>query len=174
MRGVIVVKKIIALIVAIFICVLTLTSCSGKADGKSTATADETTVAATLGTKVETDKFSVVVPDGWQKMDVNGGFQLYKDSGEIVEVHFRGFNQAQSRAKDVVEQQATANNGSPAKEIDLLGKKFWNTRYTLNGVDQVLNASMDDEGIMISIKYGGPKLDTNPGYMTIVNSIEFK
>lgn len=167
-------KKSIALIVAILICVLTLTSCSDKTDDEKSTKAGDTTTVALSGTKVETEKFSLLVPDGWQKMDVNGGFQLYKDSGEIVEVHFRGFNQAQSRAKDVVEQQATANNGSPAKEIDLLGKKFWSTRYTLNGVDQVLNASMDDEGIMISIKYGGPKLDTNPGYMTIVNSIEFK
>lgn len=170
-------KKIIALIVVILICVCTLTSCSKKTDDikdtKATQASD-TTAAIISGTKVETDKFSVVVPDGWQKMDVNGGFQLYKDSGEIVEVHFRGFNQAQSRAKDVVEQQATANNGTPAKEIDLLGKKFWNTRYILSGVDQVLNASMDDEGIMISIKYGGPKLDSNPDYMAIVNSIEFK
>ncbi|NLX93353.1 MAG: hypothetical protein GXZ02_05750 [Clostridiales bacterium] len=167
-------KKSIALIVAILICVLTLTSCSDKTDDEKSTKAGDTTTVALSGTKVETEKFSLLVPDGWEKMDVDGGLQLYKMSGEVVEVHFRGFNQGETHAKLQVEQQAKSYDGTPAKEIDLLGEKFWSTRYTLNGVDQVLNASMDDEGIMISIKYGGPKLDTNPGYMTIVNSIEFK
>lgn len=167
-------KKSIALIVVILICVLTLTSCSDKTDDEKSTKAGDTTTVALSSNKVEAEKFSLLVPDGWEKMDVDGGFQLYKQSGEIVEVHFRGFNQGETHAKLQVEQQAKSYDGTPAKEIDLLGEKFWNTRYTLNGVDQVFNARIDNGGVMISIKYGGPNLDSNAEYMTIVNSIEFK
>ncbi len=166
-------KKSIALIVAILICVLTFTSCSDKTDDEKTTKAGDTTTVALSGTKVETDDFSLLVPDGWEQMDVDGGFQLYKMSGEVVEVHFRDFNQGDTHAKLQVEGQVKAYGGTQAKEIDLLGKKFWNTTYTANNVEQVFNACIED-GVMISVKYGGPNLDTNPEYMEIVNSVIWK
>lgn len=167
-------KKTLALILAAMFILFAFAACGGETDEKDKTTkAGDTTAAAVQGTKIETAKFSMVVPDGWEKMDVDGGYQLYKMSGEIVEVHFRGFNQGETHAKLQVEGQAKSFSGSEAKEIDLLGKKFWNTTYTANGVKQVFNACIED-GVMISVKYGGPNLDTNPDYMKIVNSVVWK
>lgn len=165
-------KKTLALIFAVTMLMLTFAGCGGNTEDKTTK-ADETTAAAVDGTKIETDKFSIVVPDGWEKMDVDGGFQIYKASGEVVQVSFAGFNQGETHAKLQVEGQVKTYGGTPATEIELLGKTFWNTTYTANGVKQVFNACIED-GVMISVKYGGPNLDTNPEYMDIVNSIIWK
>jgi len=175
-RGDLLMKKTLALILAAMFILLAFAACGGeKTDDKdkTTKAGENTTAAAVQGVKIETDKFSMVVPDGWEKMDVDGGFQLYKMSGEIVEVHFRGFNQGATHAKLQVEGQAKAYSGTEAKEIELLGKTFWNTTITVNNVPQVFNACIED-GVMISVKYGGPNLDTNPDYMKIVNSVEWK
>ncbi len=165
-------KKNLALILAAMFILFTFGACGGEKNDKTTK-AGETTAASIDGTKAETAKFSIIIPTGWEKMDVDGGFQLYKMSGEIVEVHFRGFNQGDTHAKLQVEGQVKAYGGTEAKEIELLGKKFWNTTYTANGVKQVYNACIEG-GIMISVKYGGPNLDTNPDYMKIVNSVVWK
>lgn len=167
-------KRYLSLALAILIFVPALTSCSGRADEKEGTKAGDTTVAILSETKVETDRFSLVFPDDWGKVNVDGGFQLYKESGEVIEVHFRGSNQDEMHAKKQIEERAELNKGTPAKENDLLGKKFWSTRYILNGVDQVINARIDDEGVMISIIYAGPNLDGNATYMDIINSIRFK
>lgn len=167
-------KRTLAIILAALIALVAFSAC-GKEDGgdKTTKAGETTTEAAIQGVKVETDKFSIVVPDGWEKMDVEGGFQLYKMSGEVVEVHFRGFNQGADHAKLQVENMQKNYNGTAVKEIELLGKKFWNTTYTAADVPQVLNACIED-GVMISIKYAGKDLETNPVFMDIVNSIVWK
>jgi len=166
-------KKTLALILAAMFILFAFAACGGEKDDKATKAGDTTMAAAVDGTKIETAKFSIVVPKGWEKMDVEGGFQLYKASGEMVQVSFAGFNQGETHAKLQVEGQVKAYGGTPAKESDLLGKKFWNTTFTTNGVKQVFNACIED-GVMISVKYGGPNLDTNADYMKIVNSIVWK
>jgi hypothetical protein len=170
LKGAFIMKKVTALIFAILLCTVTLTSCSKKTEDVKP---DDTTAVVVADVVVETDDFSIVVPDGWEQMEVDGGFQLYKMSGEVVEVRFLGFNQGETHAQLQVEQQAESYGGTEAKEIELRGKTFWNTRYTLNGVDQIFDVCIED-GVMISVKYAGPGLDTNPEYMEVINSVQFK
>ncbi|HZK39891.1 MAG TPA: hypothetical protein VFD23_07055, partial [Clostridia bacterium] len=163
-------KKNISLTVAILIFVCTLTSCAGKANDEASTKAGDTTTAVISQIKVETDKFSLAFSEDWDKVDVDGGFQLFKQGNEVIEVHIRGLGQDEAYAKKQVEERAQLNKGTPAKETDLLGEKFWSSRYTLNGIDQVFHARMDDEGSMVSITYAGPNIDNNSEYMTIINS----
>ena len=151
----------------VIILVLALASCGAKTNGK----ADETSAA---GKTVEAEKFKIAVPEGWESAVIDGGFQIFKLTGEMVEVFVRAFGQSGDYAKPQVEWQAQANGGTEVKQIDLLGKKFWNTAYTVNGIAQVFNACTAEDGMMISIKYGGPSLDSNPEYLAIVNSIVWK
>ena len=162
-------KKTLALILTAIILILSLASCGAKTDGKG----DETTAAA-VGKAVEADKFTIVVPDGWEATVIDGGFQIFKLTNEFIEVYVRGFDQSGDFAKTQVEWQAQTNSGTEVKEIDLLGKKFWNTAYTINGISQVFDACTAEGGMLISIKYGGPSVDSNPEYLAIVNSIIWK
>jgi len=166
-------KRIIGLILTAIILVLSLTSCGLNPDDKN-KNKDTTTPTASAGKRVQAEKFSIVVPDDWKGTVIDGGFQIYKTSGEVVEVYFRGAKQSKNYAKQQVEAKAKAYSGTKAKEIGLLGKMFWNTTYTANGITQVFDACIVKGGVMISIKYGGPSLGSNPEYLEIVNSIVWK
>lgn len=182
-------KRSLSLVFAILLILTLFAGCGDKKEdtGETTAAgtgADDTTAAPAInGTLFETDNFSVIVPDGWEKMDVDGGFQLYKMSGEIIEIHFRGFNQGETQAKLQVESSAKGLNGTTPVEEEFLGKTFWKTVYTANSVSQVFYACMVDgafrdgakqDGVMLSVKYGGPGYDTNPEFMNILNTVVWK
>jgi len=125
------------------------------------------------GKTVEKDTFFILVPEGWEVMDVDGGVQIYKMSGEVFELHFRGYNMNDTEAKQQAESMAKQYNGTEPKQIDLLGKQFWTTSFTANGVPQVTNLCMQD-GVMLSVKYGGPNYESNPDFKTILDSVKLK
>ena len=134
---------------------------------------DDEIELAFLGTTYETDKFSVMVPDGWNVMDVEGGVQIYKMSGEVFELHYRGYNQHEDHAKQQVEWLAEQYDGTAPKEVDLFGKRFWTTSFVSASVPQVSYLCMED-GEMLSVKYGGPDYQNNPVFEAILDSIQFK
>lgn len=134
---------------------------------------EEPAAEAIAGEKYETDNFSIVVPDGWEVMDVEGGVQLYKMSGEVFEVHFRGSGQSEGHVEQQTEFTAENYEGTTPEEVDLLGKRFWTTSYTAAGVPQVSYITIEN-GVMISVKYGGPDYQDNPDFEGILNSIVFK
>jgi hypothetical protein len=161
---------------------LLITGCSSKSGTtKTEASASVAQISGTTspektaleGSTFETDKFSITVPKGWESMEVDGGVQLYKMSGEIIEVHYRGMNQNEGDDKQQVESVASQYSGTTPAEVELLGKTFWSTTYTASGVKQVSNLRIED-GVMLSIKCAGPGFDTNPEFTAILDSIVFK
>jgi hypothetical protein len=155
------------------------TSAAGNPTGTATslaaaATPAETVAAKTEGEPFETANFSLIVPKGWEKMDVDGGVQLYKTSGEVVEVHFRGSNMSADEAKSQVESTASQYGGTTPQEVDFLGKKFWTTSFTSSAnVPQVTYLTIE-AGVMISVKAGGPGYEDNAEFKAILDSIVFK
>ncbi len=125
------------------------------------------------GDMVDKETFSVLVPKGWEVMDVDGGVQIYKMSGEVFEVHFRGSNMNDTEAQQQAESTAKQYEGTQPELVELLGKQFWTTTFTAGGVKQVTNLCIE-EGVMISVKYGGPNYETNPDFEAILDSITFK
>ncbi|HZK29535.1 MAG TPA: hypothetical protein VFD19_04890, partial [Clostridia bacterium] len=92
----------------------------------------------------DAERFTIVVPKDWEVMDVEGGVQLYKMSGEVIEVHYRGSNQIAEAAKQQAEFLANMYKGTEPKEVELLGKKFWMTSFTAGGQDQTSYLRMED------------------------------
>jgi hypothetical protein len=169
-------KKAIALFCMLVILPVIVAGCSNGKPASSTSATNAPTAVVTQkpleGTAFKTDKFTITVPSGWESMEVNGGVQLYKMSGEIIEVHYRGSDQSDDSAKQQVESNATQYSGTTPKEVDLLGKKFWATTFTASGVKQTSYIRMEN-GVMLSIKCAGSDHETNPVFASILNSIIF-
>ena len=173
-------KKHIAWIAGVLLMACALSACAGGAVNDDAAGAEQSESApaseaasAPAGETFETDDFSLAVPDGWEVMEVDGGVQLYQMSGEVFEVHFRGYNMNGEEAEQQVKSMAEQYDGTTPKEMELLDKRFWTTEFTASGVPQVTNLCIED-GVMISVKYGGPDYDTNPDFSMILDSIVFK
>jgi hypothetical protein len=174
-------KKIsnLVIILALF---LLVSGCSGKTAGNTGAAASgagtqaaepvASEAPALKGEVHKADKFSITVPKGWEVMDVEGGVQLYKMSGEIIEVHYRGSNQTEDSAKQQAESNASLYSGTTPQEVELLGKKFWATTFTASGVKQTSYLRIED-GVMLSIKCAGPNFETSSEFKAILDSIVF-
>lgn len=177
------IKRICLTLLVLGLSLLLITSCSKGASTQATATPATTATAAPAsagadnaalkGEVYKTDRFSITVPDGWEKMDVQGGVQLYKMSGEIIEVHYRGENQSEDHAKQQAESVASQYGGTDPKEVELLGKTFWTTTYTASGVKQTSYLRMEN-GEMLSVKCAGANHETDPVFAAILQSIEFE
>ncbi|MFH1513066.1 MAG: hypothetical protein ABIG45_06900 [Bacillota bacterium] len=166
-------KKISLMLFALTLLVL-LSGCSGgTAPAATTAPAAEAAPQALAGVTFEAEKFSVTVPEGWESMAVDGGVQLYKMSGEIIEVHFRGENQTDDSAKQQAESNASAYSGTTPAEVTLLGKTFWATTFTAAGVEQTSYLRIEN-GVLLSIKCAKGNYETTPEYAAIIDSIVFK
>lgn len=157
-------KKVIVLLLVMALLTVSFTACAGGKEDTTTKPGETQapTAAPVDGEVFEAENFTIVVPTGWEHMEVDGGIQIYKMSGEVLEVHYRGFNQGVTHAKLQVEGAAKAD-GSEVKEVEFLGKTFWYTAYMLNGKPQVFYALIEDAirngeektGVMLSIKYAG-------------------
>ena len=186
-------KRMTALLMVLALSAFCLMACGGAAEDtavesvEDSATESEVTepVASSgyTGETVEADNFSIVVPEGWEYMEIDGGLQLYKMSGEVIEVHYRGFNQGETHAMMQVEITAENNAGSQAAEVEFLGKNFWYTEYMLNGTPQVFYACIEDgalrngeerDGVMLSVKYAGELTDPTISFENILNTVIWK
>lgn len=150
-------KKWTALLLVLAILAFSFAACD--TDGNKPGETDP----AIQGETYEDQNFTIVVPTGWDHMEINGGVQISKASGEVIEVHYRGFNQGANHAKLQVESSAGNFKGTEPKETEFLGKTFWYTEYTLNNKPQAFYALIEDAlrdgeqatGVMLSVKYGG-------------------
>ena len=112
----------------VFLSLLLLTllaGCSGGTTPAATAPpAAEVTPQALEGETFTAEKFTVTVPTGWEAMAVDGGVQLYKMSGEIIEVHYRGSGQSEDHAKQQAESNASTYSGTDARGGDAAWQNF--------------------------------------------------
>ncbi len=184
-------KKILLIVVAASLLIIAAVGCASQpsnetnsvmpegVDGQTAALTENEVIdaeesgAMLEGTSYESDSFSIIVPDGWEVMDVDGGVQLYKTSGEIIEVHYRGSNQGDDHAKQQVENLYEQYSGTTPVETELLGKTFWKTTFTTSGVYQTSYMRMEN-GEMLSVKLAGANHENDPEFEAIVNSVVFK
>ncbi len=169
-------KKIMCLFIVVCVA-LCLVGCQSSAQtsiaDNSQPQNEASQSAVSNGKTVENERFSILVPQGWEVMDVDGGVQIYKMSGEVFELHFRGLNMNDTEAQLQVESTAKQYDGTQPEQVGLLGKQFWTTTFTASNVKQVTNLCIED-GVMISVKYGGPDFEKNPEFQAILDSIVLK
>ena len=174
-------KKFSIIITIMLSLVFVLSGCGGGSPATTdpvktepgTATENPPVGTEANGTVFDAERFTIVVPEGWEFMDVEGGLQIYKMSGEVIEVHYRGSNQIAEAAKQQAEYLSEMYKGTEPKEVDLLGKKFWMTSFTAAEQDQTSYLRMED-GVMFAIKCAEGNYETAQEFEAILNSIVFK
>ena len=176
-------KKLLALLMTMALLTVPLAACGGGGDEPDGPGGEVPATTDYAGETVETENFSIVVPDGWEYMDVDGGLQLYKNSGEVMEIHYRGFNQGENHGKLQVESIAGSYGGTAVEQVEFLGKSFWYTEYTANDKPQVFYACIEDgalrdgeakDGVMLSIKYAGELTEASPTFEDILSTVVWK
>lgn len=161
-------KSLVIAIVFIFIMAL-LVSC-----GDSAETPKDNGGAASdvKGETINTEKFSVLKIDGWEYMEVDGGFQIYKASGEILQIQILGNNVTEEDDKALLEAFANNYSGTALIQVDLLGLKFWMTSADVSGVKQSYYSTVKN-GEQVKIQATGLTYDENSDIKAMVDSIVF-
>ena len=125
------------------------------------------------GEKFENDKFSITIANGWESMDIEGGVQIYKMSGEAVQVYFRGYNMSESEAESQSKGHAEQYGGTTPQEVEKWGKKFWTTTYTAMDLEQLSYLRIED-GVLISVSAAAKEIESNTDIIGMLESITFK
>lgn len=154
---------------------------AGQADEKSNDASTTTTMENTKDTSsslvngdmFETDRFSLTVPEGWERYDIDGGVQLYKPSGEIIEVYVRGYNQSDDWARQQAVNMAEQYGGTEPRQVERWGKLFWNTAFTAADIPQASYLCIEN-GETLAVKVAGPDYENDAETQGILESIQFK
>ena len=162
-------------ITAILLLAMILTGCSGDASGETAEdpSSTEDTEDVIEGDTYETDDFSVAIPEGWEVLELDGGVQFYKETGEVFEIVFSGYNLYEAYAMEQVQTLADKYDGTLPEEAVLFGRTFWMTSLTSSSTLQDVYICIKD-GVMISVKYGGPDYENDPTFQEILDSVELK
>jgi len=146
------------------------------ADGTSeTAPATKEIVAESKvnGTIYETDKFSILQPDGW-KVTVSPGGVLF-EKGEYAMMVNVGDATGSTEAflKELVEKMAKQQNGTPVEEVTMFAGKFFRTRFTLEGKDTTEVWGLTN-GLAVNLVMIGKDHPNNVEIKAMLDSIKFK
>ena len=196
-----VIKKLLPVLI-VFIAISSmgaLFECSGKqtemGQTRSEVKASETVAAAketvaeskVKGTIYETDKFSILVPDGWVTEDVSAedlaakdlaakgsvGVLITKDKDSMMLSVLVGIPDAATFSKEQVEGIIKILNGTAIEEVTMFGIKFFKTSDTVDGSDQTVFYG-DRNGDVVIIAMGGKDNQNNAALKAMLNSIKFK
>ena len=97
------------------------------------------------GTIYETNKFSILVPDGWVTEEVSAkdlaakgsvGVLIAKDKDSMMLSVLVGIPDAATFSKEQVEGIIKILNGTAIEEVTMFGIKFFKTSDTVDGRDQ--------------------------------------
>jgi hypothetical protein len=154
-----------------------LESTSSTASGGS-ETAKETVAESKVNGKTyETEKFSILVPDGWETTDMEPGV-LIKPSNEedrfiIVQVNRNNVTEAEIKA-EVEELIKTKPAFAPLTEVTMLGIKFFKiSGIAENGSEQTAYAGVRN-GEKVAIVIGGKDHQNDKTLKAMLESIKFK
>lgn len=173
-------KKILLLtLTTLVLIVMPLAGCGGSASSESAGQADsaETTAAAAeevKGEMIENDKFSMIVADGWEQMELSGaaGFQVYKGN-DVIQVKVSGMNVTEEEDKTLLENMKEQYGGTDLEEVSMLGMKFYKTSFTASGVDQTIYSGVRN-GEQVSIQMAGKDHQNNKDIKAMFESIKLK
>jgi len=137
--------------------------------------AAETTAAAesnVAGETYEIDKFSILVPTGWEKMDIPGGVQIYKGN-DIMQVSVSGSNVTEAEDKALLEGMSKQYSGTALEEVAMFEMKFFKTSFTANGSDQTMYSGVRN-GEQVKIQMAGKDHQNNEAIKAMFASIKLK
>jgi hypothetical protein len=141
--------------------------------GETTAKAEETKAASNVkGETYDTEKFSILAPDGWEKMDIPGGVQLYKGN-DIMQVSVSGSNVTEAEDKALLEGMSKDYSGTALEEVTMFGVKFFKTSFTANGSDQTMYSGVRN-GEQVKIQMAGKDHQSNEAIIAMLESISLK
>ena len=155
---------------------------------ETVAAAKETVAESKVkGTIYETDKFSILVPDGWvteglsaedfaaEDLAAEGGVgvSITKDKDSMMLSVLGDIPDAATFSKEQVEENAELLNGTALEEVTMFGIKFFKTSYTLDGMDQTVFYG-DRNGDVVIISMAGKDNQNNVEIKAMLDSIKFK
>ena len=160
-----------------------------EAKASETAAAAKETIAESKvkGTIYETDKFSILVLDGWvteglsaedfamEDLAAEGsvGVMITKDKHFTLQSVLGGIPDAATFSKEQVEGIAEILNGTAIEEVTMFGIKFFKSSNTLDGEDQTVFYG-DRNGDVVIIAPSGKDHQNNVEIKAMMDSIKFK
>jgi hypothetical protein len=168
------------MLVFVLVAMLMMAGCGGSSDeapaatdtGGETGEEPAAEVPAIEGTLHETERVSMIIADGWDVMDIQGGLQAYKGSN-AVEVSVRGSGMNDDAALQSIEKFKADYDGTEVKEMEAHGMTFYTTTFVFSGTDQTKMSAMKD-GEQYSITMVGQDHLNDEIIMGMVDSITFK
>lgn len=125
------------------------------------------------GERYETDTVSMVIADGWDVMDIPGGFQAYKGNAKAIEVKVQGSGLSDDDAMESAEIVSNDYDGTMIMESDFLGLTFYHTYFEYSGTEQSKMFAVKD-GVEIEIGIVGPDHEEDEEIVGMLYTIIFK
>lgn len=120
----------------------------------------------------DTEKFSILWPDRWDKIDITDGVLIYtKDFSVVVTVS--GSDITESGDKALLEDIAKQNNGTPLEEVSMFGVKLYKTSFTEDDKDKTVYSGAWN-GQQVKIELIGKDHQNNEIIKAVVESIELR
>jgi hypothetical protein len=168
-------KKIVCLVLLMAIVIFMAAGCggSGTAESGAAQASRSAEASAPAGDVLKYDGFSIAVADGWEKMDVPGGVQIYKTSGEILQVQISGENMTEEDDRAQMESLKSSYGGSAIETVRLLGIDFKKISYFASDVEQCIYTAVSG-GKQIKIQATGKNYEDNGDIRAMVDSIVLK
>ena len=124
------------------------------------------------GSKFENEFFSITVANGYTKMNIEGGVQVYKGY-DIIEVSFRGTNMSENEAEIGANSLAKNYKGTTPVKTQLHGLWFYKTTIEVNNATQTVWLAIKN-GKKINISITGKNHETNADLQGMFKTIVLK
>lgn len=177
-------RKYFVFIVAVLSLLIAFSGCAGNPAGKTeqskaeaapsdSAAPSEAAAESIEGELYESEKFSIIVAKDWEAMDIDGGVQIYKMSGEAVQIYFRGSNMSETEPQTQTESQSKQYNGTSPEEVERWGKRWWTTTYTAMDLEQLKYLRIE-AGQLVSVAAAAKDIESDSDILGMLESITFK
>jgi hypothetical protein len=166
-------KKFFILMLFMLLVSFVFVSCDESTEGEQNASQPKVEEKTTIkGELVETEHFSVIKADGYSKMDIAGGIQLYKGSNAL-EIWVRGTGLDESDAEDSCVGLQKRYDGTETKKVSKFGLDFYTSTYEAVGYPQTVYITVKD-GQKIQIGIVGKTHETDETLQGMFESIKIK
>ena len=170
---------LVVIIVFVIVSMAFAVGCGGSKSETASSTSSggneskETVAEAKVkGEIYDTEKFSILAPDGWNKMDIPGGVQLYQGN-DVLQVAVSGSNITEEDDKALLEDMSKQYNGTPLEEVSMFGMKFFKISFTASGSDQTMYSGVRN-GEQVIIQVAGKDHANNETIKAMLESIKLK
>jgi hypothetical protein len=151
-----------------------------KTSETATETKDTLSEAKVNGVIYETDKFSILQPDGWKATELSAGV-VFNKGGDVMQVSVTDYYGTgdgtapitEAYVKKLIEDIAKTFNGTAVEEVTMFDIKFFKTSATFDGRDTTFAYGFKN-GEADLILMGGKDHQNNVEIKAMLDSIKFK